>query len=79
VRVLGVNFYDTKRSAQAFHRRYGWSWPSLSDSRGRLARKLNAPSTPTVAFLDRRHRVVARIVGGADLADLEDTYRRHLR
>jgi cytochrome c biogenesis protein CcmG/thiol:disulfide interchange protein DsbE len=77
--MLGIDFRDSKPRAQAFHRRYGWTWPSLWDPRGRLAAKVKALGTPTVVFLDRRHRVVARIAGGADLADLEDTYRRHLR
>jgi hypothetical protein len=40
---------------------------------------VKALGTPTVVVLDRRHRVVARIVGGAQLADLEDVYRRFLR
>ncbi len=40
---------------------------------------MKALGTPTVVFLDKRHRVVARIVGGAQLADLEDTYRRYIR
>ena len=77
--MVGINFFDTKPRAQAFHRRYGWTWPSLFDPRGRLARQVKALGTPTVVFLDRRHRVVARIVGGADLSVLEDAYRHHLR
>jgi cytochrome c biogenesis protein CcmG, thiol:disulfide interchange protein DsbE len=77
--MLGIDFLDTKPRAQAFHRRYGWTWPSLWDPRGRIAARVKALGTPTVVFLDRSHRIVARIVGGADLAVLERTYRSQVR
>lgn len=77
--MLGIDFLDTKDRAQAFHRRYGWTWPSLFDPQGRIAARIDVDTMPTVVFLDKRHRVVARIVGGADIADLEDTYERHVR
>ena len=77
--MLGIDFLDTKDRARAFHRRYGWTWPSLFDPRGRIAAQVGATGTPTVVFLDRRHRVVARIVGGADIADLDDAYERNVR
>jgi hypothetical protein len=41
--------------------------------------KVRALGTPNVVFLDRGHRIVARIAGGAQLADLEDVYRRYIQ
>lgn len=76
--LLGVDIQDSKRAAQAFHRRYGWRWPSIFDPRGEIARRLGAFGTPTAVFLSKAHRIVARIAGGADLAALEDTYRRRV-
>lgn len=72
--MLGIDFLDTKDRARAFHRRYGWTWPSLFDPRGSIAAGIGVNTMPTVVFLDKRHRAVARIVGGADIAELEDTY-----
>lgn len=77
--MLGVDYLDSRPAAREFHRRYGWRWPSLFDPTGAIARQVGAFGTPTAVFLDRAHRIVARIVGGADLFDLEDTYRRYVR
>ena len=77
--MLGIAFHDTRQDARAFYRRNRPPYPSILDPRGKIAGRLGVHDVPTVLFLDRQHRIVARIAGGAELFDLEDTYRRHVR
>jgi hypothetical protein len=57
-RFLGLNAADTPESARAFLRRYGWTWPSISDPRRTLARRLGATYQPAVILIDAQGRVV---------------------
>lgn len=66
--VVGVDIQDTKSAAAAFYRRFGWRHPSIFDPSGRIAAQLGLQGLPTTLFLDRRHRVAARIVGETNLA-----------
>ena len=66
--VVGVDIQDTKSAAASFYRRFGWRHPSIFDPSGRIAAQLGLQGLPTTLFLDRRHQVVARIVGETNLA-----------
>ena len=66
--VVGIDIQDSKAGAKAFYRRFGWHHPSIFDPSGSLAAQLGLQGVPTTLFLDRRHRVVARVVGETDLA-----------
>ena len=66
--VVGVDIQDTKSAAASFYRRFGWRHPSSFDPSGRIAAQLRLEGLPTTLFLDRRHQVVARIVGETNLA-----------
>ena len=66
--VVGVDLQDSRSGAREFYRRYGWRHPSIADPNGELAARLGLQGTPSTFFLDRRHRLVTRIVGAADLA-----------
>jgi cytochrome c biogenesis protein CcmG/thiol:disulfide interchange protein DsbE len=76
--LLGVDTQDTKDSARAFYRRWRWAHPSVFDPHGELAAKLGLQGLPTTIFLDRRHRIVARVVGATDRAGFEAGLRKAL-
>ncbi len=79
VQTIGIDTQDTSAGARDFYRQYGWQHPSIADPNGQIAAKLALQGTPTTFFLDRRHRIVARIVGATDLAGFEHGLESALR
>lgn len=77
--VLGVDTQDTSGGARAFYRKWDWHHPSIADPSGSLSARLAVTGLPTTYFLDRRHRVVAKIVGAGNLAEFEQGLRLALR
>jgi len=75
VQVLGVDTQDTTGGARAFYRKWHWHHPSIADPSGSLSAQLAVTGLPTTFFLDRQHRVVAKIVGAGDLAEFEQGLR----
>lgn len=71
VQVIGVDLQDSKSAARDFYERWGWRHPSVNDPDGKIAFSLGLQGMPTTFFLDRDHRIVARIVGATDLAGFE--------
>jgi thiol-disulfide isomerase/thioredoxin len=74
--VVGIDIQDSKAGARAFYRRFGWRHPSIFDPSGSLAARLGLQGLPTTIFLDRRHRVVGRVVGETDLAGFTAGFRQ---
>ena len=74
VAVLGIDFQDTAGGARGFYERWDWAHPSIFDPDGEIAVRLGLDEVPTTIFLDRRHREVTRIVGEADLEELDDAF-----
>jgi peroxiredoxin len=76
VQFVGIDTRDTKAAAQAFERRFGLTYPSVSDEDGELLlafRETLPPNAiPSTIVLDRQGRVAARIVG----ATTEEKLRR---
>ena len=77
--MLGVDFRDSGDGARAFYERWKWWFPSIADPTGDLAASLAVEEIPTTLFLDRRHRIVTRLVGYFGLRDMEYAYRRYIR
>jgi thiol-disulfide isomerase/thioredoxin len=73
-RVLGLDYSDTTGGARSFYRRWGWKQPSIADD-GTIFLRLGYSGLPITLFLDRSHRVVARILGPGTLAQFESGYR----
>jgi thiol-disulfide isomerase/thioredoxin len=71
--VLGVDTQDTTGGARAFYRKWHWRHPSIADPSGSLSAQLAVTGLPTTYFLDRQHRVVAKIVGAGNLAGSAST------
>lgn len=66
VQFIGVDINDTRASAQAFERRYGIGYPSLSDPSARLELafgRLIPPAIPDTLVLDRTGHLEARVIG----------------
>ena len=51
IAFLGIAVTDTDDGARAFVSRHGWTHPSISDPRGRLAARLNLRGLPTTVFV----------------------------
>lgn len=60
---LGLNAADTNPNARVFLKRYGWTWPSIIDSRRTLARRFSVDYQPAVILIDARGRFVAGFAG----------------
>lgn len=67
VQVLGIDLQDTKDAAKAFYERWRWTHPSVFDPDGEISFSLGLQGTPSTFFLDRKHRMVSRIVGETDM------------
>lgn len=74
--VIGVDIQDSKAAARAFYRRFGWRHPSIFDPQGEIAARFGLQGLPATLFLDRRHRIVAKILGETDLAGFDAGYRQ---
>lgn len=74
--VIGVDIQDTKTAAKAFYRRFGWRHPSIFDPHGLIATRFQLQGLPATLFLNRQHRVVAKILGETNLAGFEAGYRQ---
>jgi thiol-disulfide isomerase/thioredoxin len=77
--VVGVDVQDSVAAARAFYRRFGWRHPSIFDPQGVIAARFGLQGLPATLFLDRRHRVVAKILGETDLAGFTAGFRQALR
>jgi thiol-disulfide isomerase/thioredoxin len=75
VAVLGIDSEDSRSAARAFYRRFGLHHPSIFDPKGMLARRLGLQGLPTTLFLDRRHRIVATVVGAGTSSGFESALR----
>jgi len=62
-RFLGLNAADTPPNARAFLKRYGWTWPSISDPQRSLARRFGVQYQPAVILIDAKGRFVAGFEG----------------
>src|SRR5262249_11894056 len=77
--MVGVDIQDSRDGAEAFYRRFGWRHPSIFDPQGEIAARFGLQGLPATLFLDRRHRVGARILGDTNLAGFDAGYRQALQ
>lgn len=69
--VVGIDVEDTPAAGRAFIERFALPYPSIFDPSGATAIPLQVSGLPSTLFLDRSHRIVARIVGETDRAGFE--------
>jgi cytochrome c biogenesis protein CcmG/thiol:disulfide interchange protein DsbE len=73
--VIGIDYTDREDSARSFLRKYGWTFPVLSDPNGIYGAKYGFSALPTTLVLDSAGRVTAILRGPQSVAD----FRRELR
>ena len=70
---MGINIRDNITSALAFERRFGITYPSVSDPAGTLLlqiRDLPATAIPSTMVVDAQGREAGRIIGRVTFAQL---------
>lgn len=73
--IVGIDYTDREESARSFIRKYGWTFPVLSDPDGIYGAHLGFSGLPTAVVLDRNGAINATLRGPQSLAD----FRRALR
>jgi thiol-disulfide isomerase/thioredoxin len=72
---FGVNIRDEVRTAEAFERNFGITYPSFADKNGGILLAMTSyvppQAVPTTLVLDKQARVAARILGVADKGTLK--------
>jgi thiol-disulfide isomerase/thioredoxin len=75
VTIVGVDGNDTTASASAFVHAKGVSYPVGVDPHLIIAGSYNVGAFPQTFFLDSRHRIVYRVIGGVTQAQLTEGVR----
>jgi cytochrome c biogenesis protein CcmG, thiol:disulfide interchange protein DsbE len=79
VAVVGVDTLDNHRAAQDFARKHGVTYAIGYDDDAEIATRYGVEFTPTTFFVDRRGRIVKRILAGVSAAELDAQIRHALR
>jgi cytochrome c biogenesis protein CcmG/thiol:disulfide interchange protein DsbE len=71
-RIVGVNWSDPVRSsAQAFVRKYRWSFPNMRDSEGTVGNEYHLDGLPNTFVVDAHGRIRERLIGQQSVASLQ--------
>ncbi len=62
-RIVGVDWSDARSGARSFIARYGWTFPNVRDGQGTVGNSYGLTGLPTTFVVDRRHRIVAQLIG----------------
>jgi len=63
VAVVGIDVLDSRSAARSFARKHGVTYALAFDALGDVASRYGVAYTPTTFFIDRRGRIVKRILG----------------
>jgi thiol-disulfide isomerase/thioredoxin len=77
--VVGIDTVDSHRAAEDFAHKHGVTYPIGYDDVGDLAGRYGVAFTPTTFFVDRRGRIVKRVLGPVPSSELDAQIRRALR
>lgn len=69
-RLVGVDYTDQDGPARSFIRRYGWTFPVLSDPNGVYGARYGFSGLPTTVVLDPAGRIVETLRGPQTVTDL---------
>lgn len=69
-RLIGVDYTDQAGNARDFIRKYGWTFPVLSDPDGIYGARYRFSGLPTTVVLDSRGRIAATLRGPQTAAGL---------
>ena len=76
--VLGVDTNDYAADVRRFVRRHGLTYPIVLDPHGSTLGHWGVPGLPTTFVVDRRGRVVAKVVGGLRVGDNAESFSREV-
>jgi cytochrome c biogenesis protein CcmG/thiol:disulfide interchange protein DsbE len=79
VAVVGIDTLDNHRAAQDFARAHGVTYAIGYDDVAEIASRYGVSYTPTTFFVDRRGRIVKRVLAGMTGAEIDTQIRRALR
>ncbi len=68
--LVGVDWSDSPESAAGFVARHHWTFPVLIDSSGDVGNAYGITGLPATFLLDRRGRIVRRLIGPQTAAGL---------
>jgi thiol-disulfide isomerase/thioredoxin len=77
--VVGIDTLDNHRAAQDFARNHGVTYAIGYDDVAEIATRYGVVATPTTFFVDRRGRIVKRILAGMTAAELDSQIHHALR
>jgi cytochrome c biogenesis protein CcmG, thiol:disulfide interchange protein DsbE len=69
-RLVGIDYTDREDAARSYLRRYGWTFPVLSDPNGVYGARYGLIGLPTTVVLDSRGRIVGTLRGPQTVASL---------
>ena len=75
VRVVGVSYTDNAPGARKFVRRYGWTFPNLSDPDGVAGSEYQLLGLPVTVILDSDGRITKQLRGPQTEAKLDAAVR----
>jgi cytochrome c biogenesis protein CcmG/thiol:disulfide interchange protein DsbE len=75
VAVVGVSYTDNAPGARKFLRRYGWTFPNLSDPEGLAGSRYGLVGLPVTVILDSDGRIAAQLRGPQTEAKLDAAVR----
>jgi cytochrome c biogenesis protein CcmG/thiol:disulfide interchange protein DsbE len=78
VAVVGVDVLDSRAAARAFAQSHGVTYTIGVDPLGDLASRYGVAYTPTTFFVDRRGRIVERVLGPVTDSELDTKIERAL-
>jgi cytochrome c biogenesis protein CcmG/thiol:disulfide interchange protein DsbE len=73
--VIGIDYTDQEDGGRAFLRKYGWTFPVLSDPDGIYGARYGFSALPTTLVLNPEGKIAAILRGPQSVAD----FRRELR
>ena len=76
--VVGVDANDFSGDVHRFVRKYRLTYPIVLDSHGSTLGHWGVPGLPTTFVVDRRGRVVAKVVGGLRVGDNAESFSREV-
>jgi peroxiredoxin/outer membrane lipoprotein-sorting protein len=76
LKVLSINLREPRERADAFVRKYGYTFTTLLDSDGRVAENYDAPAIPTLVIIDREGKVVEHFMGVRPEATIREALRK---
>jgi len=73
--IVGIDYTDREESARSFLRRYGWTFPVLSDPDGIYGARYGFSGLPTAIILDSNGGISATLRGPQSLTDFRQALR----